>query len=68
MLSGIQLYASPGVGCQFPLQGIFPPQGSSPVSPALAGRFFFTTEPLGKPITTHWLLHPAKSLSSLDDI
>ena len=31
--------ANAGVGCHFLLQGIFPTQGS-PVSPALAGRFF----------------------------
>ena len=40
-----------GVGCHFLPQGIFPTQGSnppSPVSPALAGRFF-TTESPGKP-------------------
>ena len=37
-----------GVGCHFLLQGIFPTQGSNPVSPALAGRFF-TTEPPRKP-------------------
>ena len=40
-----------GVGCHFLLQGIFPTQGSnpvSPVSPALAVRFF-TPEPPGKP-------------------
>ena len=39
-----------GVGCHFPLQGIFPTQGSnlqSPVSPAWAAGFF-TTEPPGK--------------------
>ena len=39
-----------GVGCHFPLQGIFLTQGSnlSPVSPASAGGFFIT-EALGKP-------------------
>ena len=39
---------NPGVGCLFPLQGIFSTQGSnplSPVSPALADGFF-TTEAL----------------------
>ena len=36
-----------GVGCHFPLQGIFPTQGLN-LSPALAGGFF-TTEPPGKP-------------------
>ena len=51
MLSGIQLYASPGVGCHFLLQGIFPTQGSSPASPALAGRFFFLPlSHLGSPL------------------
>ena len=37
-----------GVGCHFLLQGIFPTQGSNPMSPALAGGLF-TTEPAGKP-------------------
>ena len=39
-----------GVGCRVLVQGIFPTQGlnTSPVSTALAGRFF-TTEPPGKP-------------------
>ena len=36
-------------GCHFLLQGIFLTQGSSPVSPALASRFF-TAVPAGKPI------------------
>ena len=36
------------VGCHFPLQGIFLTQGSKPMSPALAGRFF-TVAPPGKP-------------------
>ena len=39
-----------GVGCHFLLQDIFLTQASNPVSPALAGRFF-TTEPLGKPLS-----------------
>ena len=30
------------VGCHFLLQGIFLTQGSNPVSPILAGRFFTT--------------------------
>ena len=42
-----------GVGIHFLLQGIFPTQGSIPVSPALSGRFF-TTVPPGKP---YWLLY-----------
>ena len=40
-----------GVGCHFLLQGNLPDPGiepTSPVSPALAGRFFIT-EPPGKP-------------------
>ena len=47
-----------GVGCHFPLQGIFPTQGSNPCR--LLGRRFFTTEPPGKPNTTLLLLscHP----------
>ena len=43
-----------GVGCHFLLQGDLPSPGIeplSPVSPALAGRFF-TTEPPGKPKMT----------------
>ena len=36
-----------GVGYHYLLQGIFPTQGSKPMSPTLAGRFF-TTEPPGK--------------------
>ena len=45
-----------GVGCHFLLQGIFLTQGLnlSPVSPALAGRFF-TTEPLGSPYAIYLL-------------
>ena len=39
----------PRIGCHFLLQGIFPTQGSTPVSLAL-GSGFFTTEPPGKPI------------------
>ena len=39
----------PRIGCHFLLQGIFPTQGSNPVSLAL-GSGFFTTEPPGKPI------------------
>ena len=38
-----------GVDCRFLLQGIFPTQGSNPVSPALVGEFF-TAEPPGQPI------------------
>ena len=37
-----------GVGCHFFLQGIFPTQGSEPLSPASAGGFF-TPEPSGRP-------------------
>ena len=44
-----------GVGCHFLLQGIFP-EPLSPVSPALAGRFF-TTEPPRK--------HPQKYCEGL---
>ena len=57
MLSSIQLFASPGGGCRFLLQGIFPTQGS--ILHLLCLRQWqaesFTTEPVGKPITTHWL-------------
>ena len=42
-------------GCHFLLQGIFLTQGSSPVSPALAGRFF-TAVPAGKPIYLYKIL------------
>ena len=39
-----------GVGCHFLLPGIFPTQGSNPLSsPASAGKFF-TTVPPGKPV------------------
>ena len=37
-----------GVGSQSLLQGIFPTQGSNPVS-RVAGRFFLPSEPPGKP-------------------
>ena len=38
-----------GVGCHFPLQGIFPTQGSNPCA-LLWQSDSFTTEPLGKPV------------------
>ena len=44
-----------GVGCHFLLQRIFLAQGSSPVSPALAGRFF-TTAPPGDPHYDHHMV------------
>ena len=50
-----------GVSCHFLFQGIFPTQGSnpwfestSPVTPALADRFF-TNKPPGKPSGPCWL-------------
>ena len=40
------------MGFDFLLQGIFPTQGSSPsLLHRQADFFFFTTEPLGKPLT-----------------
>ena len=44
----------------FPSLGDLPDQGTEPISPALAGRFF-TTEPPGKP----WYVTFAAALSSL---
>ena len=38
-----------GVGCHFPLQGIFPTQGSNPC-PLLWQSDSFTPEPPGKPV------------------
>ena len=54
-------------GFPFPPQGDLPGQGikpASPMSPALAGRFF-TTEPPGKahPRLSRWALNPITSIS-----
>ena len=38
-----------GIDCHLLLQGISLSQGSNPLSPVLAGRFF-STEPIGKPL------------------
>ena len=43
-------------GLPFPTPGDLPDPGIEPTSPALAGGFF-TSEPLGKPITTCTVLH-----------
>ena len=37
-------------GLPFPSPGDLPDPGIEPMSPALTGRFFFTTEPPGKPL------------------
>ena len=37
-----------GVGCHFRFEGLFPTQGSKPVSPVLAGRFFTTESHMSK--------------------
>ena len=50
-----------GVGCHFFLEGIFPTQGSSLMSSALAGRFF-TTVSTGKSISLSNYLRPWPAL------
>ena len=50
---------STGAGCQFLLQGIFPPQRLNPTGSRVScvsctGRWFFTTAPPEKPSCTSW--------------
>ena len=53
---------STGVDCHLLLQGIFPTQGSNPLSPALVGEFF-TAAPPGQPIIYFRVLYCSLLLS-----
>ena len=55
-----------GVGCHFPLQGIFLTQGSNLVSPELVGRFF-TAEPSGLSIYEPYMIENSKFVFEMND-